>query len=268
MLRVCGQTAYTPYSMSTKTYPAMESHVQPIKHDNPVVMECPCVEAEGGLQETIVDPPEQESVPVISLNWTLDPTSHSFSSELPPTLCLILTSHADKPITIYNETLNPSRLLCEGKFPIFDQTDSIEVPHHKRIYCDFEPPSKIKVPLREKLFQTLYPEMPLVLATPFGPTDWPPKPFSEGYVKPGVEFSTRRALGVDGLKPGHHYSLRARKGWGQIRWWEYGEKEEVMNPPTGKLDGRKVAYRRSKNPHPPIMLDVKNVQDIDFWCVE
>ncbi|ERF71378.1 hypothetical protein EPUS_09050 [Endocarpon pusillum Z07020] len=146
--------------MSTKTHPVEGSDVQPFQDDNSVVMESPSVEAEGGVKETIINPPEQESVPRISLNWTLDPTPHSFSTELPPTICLILTSHANKPITIYNEALNPSRLLSEGKFPIFDQTDNIEVPHRRRIYCDFEPPSKIKVPLREKLFHTLYPAVP------------------------------------------------------------------------------------------------------------
>lgn len=254
--------------MSTKTHPDEGSDVQPFQDDDSVVKESPSVEAEGGVKAAIIDPPEQESVPRISVNWTLDPTPHSFRSELPPTLCLILTSHASRPITIYNESLNPGRMLREGCFPIFDKTDNIGVAHKKVRYCYFEPPSKIHVPLREKLFRTLYPGVPLVLATPFGPTEWAPKSFLERYVKPGVELERRRALGVDGLKPGHHYSLRAGQGWGRIRWWEYGEKEEVMNPPTGKLDGKKVAYRQSKNPHPPIMLDVKNLHDIDFWCVE
>lgn len=53
-----------------------------------------------------------------------------------------------------------------------------------------------------------------------------------------------------------------------MRWWEYGEKEEVINPLTGRLDGREVIYRQYKNPHPRIKLDLKDLPDIDFWCVE
>lgn len=89
------------------------------------------------------------------------------------------------------------------------------------------------------------------------------------------------------------------KDWEYIRWWEYGEKEEVMNPPGGRLDGRwedggeiegtnavrsrgrrmtglcktgsptqLVAYRYSKKPHPGVHFDIDRLSNIDFWCVE
>lgn len=50
-------------------------------------------------------------------------------------------------------------------------------------------------------------------------------------------------LGRTSISKEGHISLnlgtcRVGKDWEYIRWWEYGEKEEVMNPPGGRLDGR------------------------------
>ncbi len=231
-------------------------------------MVCPSVEAGAGLQETMVDPPEQESVPQISLSWTLDPTTHSYSSDLPPTLSVVLTSHAKRPITFYNDCVKPGRLLYKAAFSIFDCTSGVEVKQRKRIYCVFEPPSKVKVQLPEHMFWTLYPEVPLVFTAAFGPTKEAPKAFSDVYTEANVELPPEQARGVDRLIPGHHYRLRAGRSWGRIRWWEYGEKEEVMNPPNGRLDGRELIYRTNKSPHPRIDLHPENLPDIDFWCVE
>ena len=71
---------------------------------------------------------EQIFQPDVSTEWSLDPTTHSFSSNTSPTLTLSLTNHSDRPITIYNEYLVPSRLLAEGSFTIFDLTADTEGP--------------------------------------------------------------------------------------------------------------------------------------------
>ncbi|KAL9637859.1 MAG: hypothetical protein Q9164_001942 [Protoblastenia rupestris] len=225
----------------------------------------------GDPGKTSVDTLDEEPLPDISIEWRLDPTTHSFSrNSTPPTLCLILTSHDKRPITIYDESLSPGHLLAEGKFSIFYHTTNAHVARSKSRFCHFEPPSKIEVPLRESLFHTLYPEVPVVFSTVFGRSNKAPKPAlrAEEANVDVKQYPHRPGRGVDGLEPNHHYCLRAERGWGYIRWWEYGEKDEVMNPPSGRLDGRTVAYRRSKNPHRGIQLEVQSLPDIDFWCVE
>ncbi len=79
------------------------------------------------------------------------------------------------------------------------------------------------------------------------------------------------AKGVDGLEVGHQYRLGVNGGFGSIRWWEWGEKEEVIRS-AGKggkrLDGRRVAYGFGKEPHEMILIDREGVEEIEFWCVE
>ena len=89
-------------------------------------------------------------------------------------------------------------------------------------------------------------------------------------VPDGVESEQNRnkVRGVDGLDVGHHYSLRSGSRWGYVRWWEYGEKDEVVNPPGGRLDWRKVAYRRTRTPHPGVRMEVEGLPEIEFWCIE
>lgn len=209
----------------------------------------------------------EEEIPCISVSWSLDPIVHSYSSDVAPRLRLILTSHAEKPLTIYNESLSPGRMLAEGKFCIFDLTSNLEIEQRKARFCDFEPPSKVQVPLREQLFHTLHPEVPLAFETAFGGGKHAPKALvGNPESVSDLKCSRMKARGVDGLEPGHHYRLGPGQDWGFIRWWEFGEKEEVMNPSSGRLDGRRIAYRRNKNPHHGIYLDKANMSEIDFWC--
>lgn len=41
-----------------------------------------------------------------------------------------------------------------------------------------------------------------------------------------------------------------------------------MNPPEGKLDGREVAYNHKKAPHQGIHVNVADLPEIEFWCIE
>ncbi|KAL8950525.1 MAG: hypothetical protein Q9222_003448 [Ikaeria aurantiellina] len=209
---------------------------------------------------------DDESMPTISVDWSLDSTTHSFSSMKAPIWNLFLISHAKQPITIYNEYMNPSRVLAEGKLSIFDHTANVEVDQLKTRFCDIPPPSKVHVPLRENMFHTLYPETPYYFTATFGSGRMPSRP----KLPDGVpdQRNRKKARGVDGLEVGHQYSLRPGKGWGYIRWWEYGEKDEVMNPPGGRLDGREVAYKHKKTPHPGIRVKVEELPEIEFQCVE
>ncbi len=220
-----------------------------------------------------MNPEAPEDVPKVSLGLSLEPTTHSYSSTTAPKLILSLTSHAPRPLTIYNDAIRPGRLVAEGKFSIFDVTSNVFVQQMKTRFCMFEPPSKVHVPLREDMFYTLYPEIPVTLETSFGRNIRAPKPRSDpefGSINPRRDDI--QARGVDGLEIGHQYRLGINGGWGAIAWWEWGEKEEVINPPEGKLDGRKVVYhdrkRSRKTPHEPILVDKKGVEEVEFCCTE
>ena len=214
-------------------------------------------------QEASAGDPQTETAPHISVELALDPPIHSYSSDAAPRLRLTLTSHADRPITIYDDgaVASPGRLLAQGSLAVRDVARGVDVPRRKARFCDFEPPRRVAVPLREALFHTLYPETPAAFEAAFGRKSGAPEPL-------GDADAAGRLAGVEGLEPGRHYRLRSDGGWGWIRWWEYGEKEAVIDPPGGKLDGRTVAYRHHKNPHPGIRLDTKSIPVVDFWCTE
>ena len=128
---------------------------QPSKIENPTVAKQQAIETDGEHQMKSANTPGEEPLPKISITWSLDPTTHSFSSSSAPTLRLCLINHATRPITIYNEYRNPTTLLAEGRFSIFDHTTNSEVAQLKTRFCDFEPPSKVDVPLGEKMFHNL-----------------------------------------------------------------------------------------------------------------
>jgi len=252
---------------------AMETHhihqpsEQSSNNQNLTAAKQQLIETNGGHQIRAGNDDGGEPLPEISVAWSLDPTIHSFSGSSAPTLRLFLTNHADRPITIYNEHLHLPTLLAEGnKFSIYDYTTGSEVPQVETRFCDFEPPSKIHVPLRETLFHTLPPGVPVPFPATFGRGSLTPKPNDPD--DPEREQNRNKVSGVHNLEVGHHYSLRSERGWTYVRWWEYGEKDEVINPPGGKLDGRKVAYRRRKNPHPRLQVMMDGLTEIDFWCVE
>ncbi|KAL8992321.1 MAG: hypothetical protein Q9169_007188 [Polycauliona sp. 2 TL-2023] len=203
------------------------------------------------------------SPPKITAQWSLNRTTHSFSTDTsPPILTISLYNQTDRPITIYNESIDPWRLLARGLFTIFDLTTDSAVDQTKTHYCDFEPPSKIHVPLREHLFHTLYPSVPVTFSGAFGRSrKLPPQPAS-------MLEESEHARGVHGLEIGHEYVLRPGKWWGWVRWWEYGERDEVMNPKGKKLNGRTLAYNHTKVPHPGFSIDVESLPEIHFSCVE
>lgn len=104
--------------------------------------------------------------------------------------------------------------------------------------------------------------MPVAFAAVFGRGKSTPKPKDPGGHE--SEQSRNKVKGVDGLETGHRYSLRPGSGWEYVLWWDYGETDEVMNPPESRLDGRKAAYRRTKNPHPGIQVEVEKLPEIGF----
>ena len=219
---------------------------------------------------------DNQSTPKITASISLCPTTHSFANSQAPELNLTIISHHPEPITIYADDLSPALMLTCGAFIIMTLTDGCEVKQSKRTHCRIPPPTKVPVPVNEKLFHTLLPNTPLTLSTPFtrSRTSTGGKPLA----KDDPEYASHRTArhgvcGVDGLEPGREYVLTLapdpRVYWDYIRWWEYGARERILHADgdgTIRLDGRTVKY--GPGPHGAIKVDSTSVEAVVFQCQE
>ena len=213
------------------------------------------------------------SQPKISASLSLEPTTHSFRSLQAPKLNLTLLLDYHEPITIYADDLSPSLMLTRGAFTIHYCSSGAEVKQQLRTSCRFEPPKRVPVNLDESAFYTLLPYTPLTLSSPFirRSKDGKPRAASDPEYLDG-QSCRRGSCGVDGLEPGYNYWLslasKPRGFWYNIRWWEYGIKEDVLHPSggTNELDARKVKF--GPGPHRPIEVDTSKIRSIAFRCEE
>lgn len=216
-----------------------------------------------------------QSKPIISVSISIAPATYSYTNQQAPKLNLIVTSQHPEPITIYADDLSPSLMLACGAFTITNLANGCEIKQSVRTHCRIEPPSKVTVPLNEKLFHTLFPNDPLTLSGPFcrSRTEIGGKPLAKTH----PDYASHRrassgACGVDGLEPGNDYLLSLastpRVHWNIIRWWEYGTQEQVLYPDGNEsaLDGRDVRFGRS--PHEAITIDTASIGAVTFRCSE
>lgn len=223
---------------------------------------------------------ETHSVPKISASISVNPTTHIFTNSQAPNLNLTITSHHRDPITIYADDLSPNLMLTCGALIITDLTTGCEVRQSCQTHCRIPPPSKVAVLLKEHLFHTLLPHTPLTLSAPFGRSRMSSTGGGKPLAKHDPEYASDRsakhgACGVDGLEPGHRYALslannKPRFFWDNIRWWEYGTKEQVLHLDGkegggGRLDGRKVSF--GPGPHERILVDSASIGFVEFECV-
>lgn len=218
---------------------------------------------------------DNKSKPIISVSISITPATYSYADQQAPNLNLIVTSHYSEPITIYADDLSPSLMLACGAFTITSLANGCEIKQSVRTHCRIPLPSKVAVPLNEKLFHTLLPNEPLTLSAPFSRsrTETGGRPLPKSHPDYASDRRARSgACGVDGLEPGNDYVLRLasspRVHWNVIRWWEYGTREQVLHP-DGKesaLDGRKVRF--SRGPHEEIRIDTTSIGAVTFHCRE
>lgn len=217
---------------------------------------------------------DNRSKPQITASLSLSPTTHSYANSQAPDLNLTLTSQYPDPITIYADNPSPTLMLKCGAFIIIDLANGCEVKRSKSTHCRIPPPTKVPVPLNERLFHTLLPHTPLTLSAPF--TRSRSSTGGKPLAKDDPDYTRDRsaksgACGVDGLEPGRDYALTLapdpRVLWSCVRWWEYGTREQVLNGEgneVGGLDGRKVKF--GHGPHDAIELDLTNVGAVVFHC--
>lgn len=104
---------------------------------------------------------DNQSKPKISVSLSISPATHSYASSQAPNLNLMITSQHSDPITIYTDDLSPSLMLTCGAFIITSLANGCEIKQSVRKNCRFPPPSKVAVPLNDRMFHTLLPNTPL-----------------------------------------------------------------------------------------------------------
>lgn len=183
--------------------------------------------------------------PHVDIELSIDPSSHSFAQQSPPSIALTLTSRANHLITIatWGSPLDVKSSLTNNGFIITDMMTEEVVPT-SQIMVQRRALKRIKGTADEKYFLTLRPNVKVVLSTGFGRGGGSVKPQPKAIAERGWELDeygremkTRRsvnATGVDGLEPGHRYlvglNLQALKS---CRWAPVS-KDEVLVDQTGE----------------------------------
>jgi hypothetical protein len=182
-----------------------------------------------------------ETTPRIELTLSLSPSTHSFSSPLPPTITMTLLSHASHPITFFtwNTPLHIQHILSNNGITITDLTTNTPVKT-SRIMIQRIAIKRIKGSYDEKLFPTLEPGVPATFSRAFG-RNATVKPLPKHMIKNGWERDTegreikiRRpstATGVDGLEARHSYRVGVNMELLEQCKWAFATRDEVLVDP-------------------------------------
>ncbi|KAL8849344.1 MAG: hypothetical protein Q9221_005695 [Calogaya cf. arnoldii] len=118
-------------------------------------------------------------------------------------------------------------------FPIYDLTSNSWVKTTS-IRVQRPPLSRAKGSADEEYFLTLQPSETITVSTRFARGNEEVRPLSKAAAQQEREEAERTgkarrsvlACGVDGLEPGHRYSVSVGKGKLASFWWVWGTKEE------------------------------------------
>jgi hypothetical protein len=183
--------------------------------------------------------------PHVDIEITLDPATHSFSNESPPTVTLRVTSRAEHPITIFtwDRPLHPKGALTSNGFVITDKAaqQPVKTTH---IMVQRGAIKRTRGRPDEEYFLTLYPKQAVELSTGFGRGGGGVKPQPRVVVergreldKDGNERNIRRsvnATGVDGLEPGHQYLVGLNMDTLAGCWWAPVARDEILTDDDGE----------------------------------
>lgn len=161
---------------------------------------------------------------------------HSYADSQAPDLNLEKISHHPDPVTVYADDLSPTLVLTCRAFIITAWTEGSEVKQSISTHRRIPPPSKVAVPLNQRLFHTLLSNTPLILSAPFTRNRMKidGKPLAKDHrYHTSTRSAKHGACGVGGLGPRHDYvwslANNQRVSWDIIRCWEYGTKEQVLH---------------------------------------
>ncbi|KAI1280075.1 hypothetical protein F5Y07DRAFT_355800 [Xylaria sp. FL0933] len=199
--------------------------------------------------ETSANPPEitaeSEHGPRIDIQVSFDRNTHSYSQSEPPKIMLQVTSRAQHPVTLYTwrRPLDPKGALTSNGYVITDLTTGNPV---KTTYFMINrgPELRVRGSSDEQFFLTLLPDVPVELSTGFGRGGGGVKPDPRAVVERGWERDehgnerkirrSTQATGVDGLEPGHKYSVGLNMEALRGCWWAPVTKDEILVDQRGE----------------------------------
>ncbi|KAI1386019.1 uncharacterized protein F4822DRAFT_360463 [Hypoxylon trugodes] len=197
--------------------------------------------------------------PRIDIQLSFDRSTHSYSQSEPPQIRLKVTSRAEHAITFFTwrEPLDPKGALTNNGYMITDLTTGQEVKTTGGIQINRAPLRRVRGDYDERFFLTLEPDTPVELSTWFGRGNT--KPDLRAIVERGRErdehgneLTARRstqATGVDGLEPGHQYSVTLNMEGLRSCLWAPVSKDEILVDHRG--EGSQVydyAWNREMSP--------------------
>ncbi|KAF2995689.1 hypothetical protein E8E13_003177 [Curvularia kusanoi] len=193
-------------------------------------------------------PPPTHPTPLIEVNLSISPPSHSFTSPSPPALFITLISHATSPITLVTcHTAFDMRCCLSNSSITITDSDSNTAIQTTRIMVQRAPLRRTRNKTgNENLFLTLQPSIPLILSRPFGrAADAKPQPKSivqRGWEidENGREKRIRRsvhATGVDGLEAGHGYRVGLNREVLDRCRWAFATRDEILVEHSGVGSG-------------------------------
>ncbi|CAO1603679.1 hypothetical protein XANCAGTX0491_007259 [Xanthoria calcicola] len=181
--------------------------------------------------------------PKLTVQLYLSPTTYSFSNPTPPTLRLSITSDAERPITLltFNTPFHPATGMTQDCFPIWDLTTDSGVKTTS-VRINRLPLSRARGSGDEEYFLTLPPSETTTVSTRFARGNEDLRPLSRAEAEQEREEAERSgtarrslfACGVDGLEPGHRYSVSVAKGKLMSCWWVWGTKDDLLVDPESR----------------------------------
>ncbi|KAI0528436.1 hypothetical protein GGR58DRAFT_316640 [Xylaria digitata] len=207
-------------------------------------------EDEKGLgTETSINPPklaEQSGhVPRVDIQVSFDRSTHSYSQPEPPRVVITVTSRAQHSITLYTwrRPLDPKGALTSNGYVITDLTTGNPV-RTTYLMINRGPELRVRGSSDEQFFLTLRPNIPVELSTGFGRGGGGIKPDPRAVMERGWERDehgnerkirrSTQATGVDGLEPGHSYSVSLNMEALRGCWWAPVTKDEILVDQRGE----------------------------------
>ncbi|KAL8866458.1 MAG: hypothetical protein Q9174_006291 [Haloplaca sp. 1 TL-2023] len=207
------------------------------------------------------------NTPKLTVQLSLSSTTYSYSDPVPPTLYLSVTSDAERPITLltYNTPFHPDSGITQDCFPIWDLTTDSGVKTTS-VRINRLPLSRAEGSGDEQYFLTLPPSETTTVSTRFARGNEDMRPLSKADAQREREEAERNgtarrsifACGVDGLEPGHRYSVSVAKGKLMSFWWVWGTKNDVLVDPECREWG--LDNIQAEEAH----LEVEEIVDVEF----
>ncbi|KAI0550434.1 hypothetical protein F4679DRAFT_202431 [Xylaria curta] len=193
-------------------------------------------ESETNLSEQVT---QSTLGPRVDIQVSFDRPTHSYSQTEPPRIFIAVTSRAQHPITLYTwrRPLDPKGALTSNGYVINDLTTGDPVKTTK-IMINRGPQLRVRGCSDDPFFLTLQPNNPVQLSTGFGRGGGGIKPDPRAVVERGWEQDehgnerkirrSTQATGVDGLEPGHTYSVGLNMEDLGGCWWAPATRDDIL----------------------------------------